>query len=177
MINPSAFGAGAGATWPPRPDNRTSVRGQPHAAPARDGFAVVPYEPAHLQRLVVDGGQAWLRPLVEDTAYAEGLARQSAAFTGLAGNLPVICAGVTEQWEGRAIAWALLSSAAGQHMLAITRAVARFLDRSGYDRVEAHVRLRPKAGARWCEMLGFHFEGRMRRFLEGDDFDLYARVR
>lgn len=90
----------------------------------------------------------------------------------------VCCAGLIVEWEGRAVAWALLHREIGPAgMLAATRGIKRMLDRMSMGRIEAHVRWDFDAGWRWAALLGFTLEGRMRRFHNGQDWALFARVK
>lgn len=86
-------------------------------------------------------------------------------------------AGICELWPDRGLAWALLAEAQTATMLPIHRATAGMLAATPFRRVEAHVAVEHEAGARWMRLLGFEREGRMRAFWQGQDYDLYARVR
>lgn len=139
-------------------------------------FIVLPYQPDHLRALVLQDAQSYLRPLINGPEYAEGLMR-GPAYTAFAGGRPLVCAGVLEQWTGRANAWAVVGSFARDHMLPITRAVRDFLDSQDYARIDTCVRAGFHPGLRWARLLGFADEGVMRRWMYGDDFHMFARVR
>ena len=90
----------------------------------------------------------------------------------------ICCAGLLPQWENRAIAWALIGESAGRYFAAIHKAAHRFLVRSPYRRIEAHVDVGFPQGARWMKMLGFEVEAYMKAFRpDGADMLLFARVR
>lgn len=131
---------------------------------------IVPFLPEHLDDLA---SAATLT--IENGA---ALAGTGMAYTGMVGNRAIGCAGLVEQWGGRACAWAVLSAETGPHMLAISRAVRRGLDMHGYRRVEAAVRVDyPPAGKRWMELLGFRWECRAECYTpDGVAADLYSRV-
>lgn len=168
MIVVSAFGACAPlVAAPPTP---LAARGS--------GVRVVPYEPAHLRRLIVKGKQAHLGVLVEDDSYAINLARGGPNYTAVDGQDRVLCiAGVYEAWEGRAIAHAFLASTCRPHLGGIMRAIGSWLATAPYARIEAHVQTSRAECHRFARLLGFARECTMRRFLGGEDFDLYARIR
>lgn len=139
---------------------------------------VEPYRPEHLRDLVLQDAQSYLGPVLAEPGMADRLAHGE-SYTVMAGEgndvRPIACVGVIDQWKGRCIAWALLASDAGKWMLGLTRIIARMLlTRAG--RVETSVKSDFEAGHRWAQLLGFVREGRMRRWHEGEDYDLYARV-
>lgn len=138
---------------------------------------VVPYKPEHLVSMVLQPSQQYLQRYITPEV-AESVAHHQ-AFSGLVGDEVVGCAGVIKVWEGRGIAWAYLSHRSGPHMVAITRAVKRFLDVCGLRRVEMAVDLEFEDGHRWANMLGFRLEaGRMAAYRsDGGTCSLYARVR
>ena len=136
----------------------------------------VDYEPAHLLELKLQTPQAYFNKLITPE-YARSLNNRM-AWTGMAGNRIVGCAGIVEVWSERALVWALMAEESGQHMLAITRYVRRVLDLFAFRRVEAWVDPNFAPAVRWAEMLGFEREGYMRAFTPtGDDQLLYAQVR
>ena len=90
----------------------------------------------------------------------------------------MIMSGIIPQWEGRAMAWALVSCNAGKCFRSIHKAVLNFLIQSNVRRIEATVDVSFKPGHRWMKMLGFEPEGYMKAYLpDGNDCILYARVR
>lgn len=100
------------------------------------------------------------------------------SFTGWIDGTPVGCAGIIPQWQDRAIAWAYLSAVCPPVMVAVHKAVARFLASCDIRRIETSVHCDFAAGHRWAVMLGFEMEApRMRAYgADGHDAALYARV-
>lgn len=90
---------------------------------------------------------------------------------------PIFAGGLMRQWEGRGLVWALVAADAGRWLVQITRATWGFLDAQPEERLETAVQTGWKPGARWAALLGFEREGTMRRWMDGQDFDLWARVR
>ena len=87
-------------------------------------------------------------------------------------------AGLAPQWENRALAWALISDAAGPHFRKFHGAVLRFLEASDFRRIEANVDVGFKAGERWMKLLGFKYEGYLTAFRpDGADMLMYARIK
>lgn len=107
---------------------------------------------------------------------ARVLAMSGPCFTGLDddGNI-VGCGGIAEVWEGRHMAWALLSVLSGRHMISITKTVRRLLLLVD-GRIEVVVRHGFDAGDRWAKALGFKFHHHEEKFLPGGfDANIYAR--
>lgn len=95
----------------------------------------------------------------------------------LDGKLVALC-GHTPMWQGRTAAWAFLGADSGPAMVQITRATRRLFDdlRVEFPRIEAYVDRHHEEGHRWMRLLGFKKEGLMRKFANGIDYVMYARV-
>ena len=120
--------------------------------------------------------QAYFGPSVTE-AYAREICAAGPAFAGVHGGRVLGAAGLLPQWDGRAIAWALLSESAGSQMLAITRAVKRFLAMQVYRRIDTWAEVDFAPAHRWLELLGFEREARVRAYTpQGADAYLYARI-
>lgn len=138
---------------------------------------IVAFKPDHLQRLLLQPSQAIMQPTLADPTYGPSLASAGPAYSAVHGDAVFACAGIIPQWEGRALAWALIASEAGPHMVAIHKAVRRALDIHPFRRVETAVASDFAQGHRWATMLGFEREGRMRAYTpDGRDCDLYSKV-
>lgn len=138
---------------------------------------IVPFDPSHLTRLLLQPSQAIMQPTLSDPAYGPSLAQAGPAYSAVDGDAVFACAGLIHQWPGRALAWALIAAEAGRHMIGIHKAVRRALDVHAFRRVETAVAADFDQGHRWAVMLGFEREGRMRAYTpDGGDCDLYARV-
>jgi RimJ/RimL family protein N-acetyltransferase len=77
----------------------------------------------------------------------------------------------------RAQGWGIVGRDAGPQLLAITRKVGEFLEAQDFMRIETSVRTEFPAAHRWARMLGFQREGTLRKWDEGRDCDIYARVK
>lgn len=138
---------------------------------------IVAFQPAHLERLLLQPSQALMQPTLADPSYGPSLAAAGPAYSAVEGDAVFACAGIIPQWEGRAVAWALIADEAGRHMVGIHKAVRRALEVHAYRRIETAVASNFEQGHRWAQMLGFEREGRMRGYApDGRDCDLYARV-
>lgn len=102
-------------------------------------------------------------------------APQGLAVTAFDGSRVIICGGIREDMPKRGTCWALMAADSGDHMLFLHRAVCRFMRLKSWDRLEATVAADFKPACRWVELLGFQFEGRMKRYgLNGEDHLRYA---
>jgi hypothetical protein len=74
--------------------------------------------------------------------------------------------------------WSILSGQIGARMVALSRAVARWLDGHGVRRLQFTCAVEHEEGLRWAALLGFQMEARLQAFGEdGGDHLLFARIR
>lgn len=138
------------------------------------------YRPEHLHALELQQAQAHFRGDVDSEAYARALAIPRHSFTALDGDRVIACAGCVEIWDNRAMAWALVSKDAGQHLLGVHRAVHGFLMAAKWRRVEAYVDVGFEPGMRWMRLLGFELDTPVpvRAFRpDGGDCFLFSRIK
>jgi hypothetical protein len=141
---------------------------------------IVALKASHLANLELQDAQSYFSGNLTSQEYAESLASEGQSFTAISGERVIACAGVTEIWENRAVAWSLISKDAGRHMLSIHRPIAGFLLASKYRRIEAWVDEGFEPGMRWLEILGFTLEtpSPMRGFRpDGGSCFLFSRVK
>lgn len=138
---------------------------------------IVPFKAEHLFALRLQPAQAAYLSEFTPT-YAHALEQVGGSFTALVDGQPIACAGLVEQWRGRALAWALLSQVGPHRFVRITRAVRRALELSSYTRIEAQVDAGFAEAITWAELLGFRAESVMAKFTpEGRDAFMYVRIR
>lgn len=94
-------------------------------------------------------------------------------------GLPVACAGFSEVWEGRWIAWSFIGELPARLWPALTAETARLIaelrERYGARRIEANTPVDFVGGHAWLRRLGFEFEGIARAFgPDGSDYAVYA---
>lgn len=144
----------------------------------------VPFAPCHLEELALQPGQAHLAPLLVVPGYAQALARGVVAVSGLVEGRVVGCAGVTMQWAGRGLAWALFGptgslGGAGSWRQIVRRTVATLDDAhaKGFWRLEATVDVDFVAGHRFARLAGFEREAVLAAYSpEARDMVLYRRL-
>lgn len=89
--------------------------------------------------------------------------------------------GFAEMYRGRGAVFAFVSAEAGRYMTAVVRALKRIIDSGmpyyGFERLEMSVLDGFFQGERMAEMLGFEYEGMMRKYFKGRNYKLFARVK
>jgi hypothetical protein len=140
----------------------------------------IPFEPSHLTALQLQAAQAYLQALIAKPEYGAAMTGPH-AWTGIADGRVAGCAGILEQWPGRAICWALLGrEIRTRDFLRVhhkVEAVLRRVHGEGTRRVETSVDAAFDAGHRWVRALGFAPEGLMRCYSpDGRDHVLYAHL-
>ena len=139
---------------------------------------VRPWQLHDTVRIATQPAQQYLHRIVDVRADFTELSERGLAWTAEHDGKILAIAGVEPQWENRAIAFALISGAAGPYFWAIHSAVRDFLVRTPYRRIEATVDVGFKEGHRWIKMLGFELEGYMKAYRpDGADMLLYARIK
>jgi len=99
------------------------------------------------------------------------------ALAAVDGSRVLAVGGIVEIWPGRGLVWGLLAEEIGASMVPIHATVKRVLACSTLPRIEAQVAASHEAGRRWAKLLGFQYEGTLRAFWQGHDYELYALVR
>jgi RimJ/RimL family protein N-acetyltransferase len=143
---------------------------------------IVKYEPEHAKR-IIDSNLRVQEDWVKEADIA-GLISQYCgefAFTAIAYNDPIACAGVSIGPWNVGNAWALLSSKFYRHKLSIYRAMKYGLETCIADhklqRVQAFIDPFHQEAVDFIECFGFEYEGRMRKSgPNGMDYLVYARV-
>lgn len=139
---------------------------------------VRPWKKGDTERIDLQDSQAYMGVVADLSVDMTPWADAGLAWTGEHEGVIVGCAGLLPQWEGRAIAWAMISRHAGPHFPVIHKAVMRILIHAPYRRIETTVDIGFPQGVRWMKMLGFELEGYMKAYRpDGEDMLLFARVR
>lgn len=132
----------------------------------------------HLEKIEIQDSQSRFREQLKDPAYRKAIVEAGDGFCYVEDGRVLACAGVFTEYKKRGIAWSFLSGGCGDRFVAIFRAIKGYLDLEKYERVAMHVDPEFKAGHRMAKMLGFMYEGTMRKYFEhGGDAVLYARVK
>lgn len=135
---------------------------------------------ADLLAMLVQAGQSEVAAIAERRRAADIAVASGRSFTARAaatGEI-LLCGGAIENHDRYASLWAVLSPAAGAHMIALTRRVAQFVGMLEHERVDAYVRADFGPGRRWLQMLGFACEaGPLRGLMrDGGDAMIYSRI-
>jgi hypothetical protein len=91
------------------------------------------------------------------------------------------CAGVAIVRDGVGEAWTLFSSLIGKRFISVHRIVRREMERImdiyGLMRIQAPSRAVSAISPRWLPLLGFKKEGLMKKYIDGEDYYMFAVVR
>ena len=83
-------------------------------------------------------------------------------------------------YEGRFEIYSYISEAAGRHLLAFVREMRKFIvDKAKEEkavRIEMNVMAGFEPGERLAQLLGFEYEGTLRKVFKGLDYKLFARI-
>ena len=140
---------------------------------------VEPYRPVHLQLLIAQGVQPSQARQVSHVpaSYASVEKPPGPAMTAIAGDRIILVGGIIPTAPKIGVLWAVLSEAAGSHMVWLHRATKRFLTLQEWQRIEATVEEGFPAGCRWLELLGFKHEGPMPKYgLNGETHIRFGRT-
>jgi hypothetical protein len=137
--------------------------------------------PKHFNTMVLQGNLQESQSVFSEAMENEAYQMQLCAHPGYAAThqgVVLAMGGVMPFWQGRVFGWMLMGDNLGRRMAVVHRYVSRFLDEQDADRIETVVLDGFDAGHRWAQMLGFEWEGLMKKWgADGCDYHLYARVR
>lgn len=137
---------------------------------------LIPARPDMARIFRLQTAQTALGQIADEAALAQAI-EGGIAMAVVDGPRILAIGGVTTLWVDRGVAWGLLSDEIGATMPVIHKVVTRVLAGSPLRRIEAQVASEHRAGQRWVRLLGFQHEGRMAAFWQGQDYDLFARVK
>jgi RimJ/RimL family protein N-acetyltransferase len=120
--------------------------------------------------------QAWTLSVLP-VGYFEVLGKLGPAGSAEVDGRIIACAGIAEQGMGIGTLWAFVAQDAGRHFVRLDRCTRRLLTLISLRRIEATVEVGFSPGCRWLELLGFQFEGILRKYGQnGLDHWRYSRV-
>lgn len=135
---------------------------------------IIDYQPEHMLAI------QWQREQEgygTSRSHAEAVGHSWSAKTALQDGVPVMCAGIMEVWEQRAMAWAAVDWRANRAtFLEAHKAMLPELDRAPFRRLEMYVKPGFFAAWRWAQLLGFTYESTMKAG-SPDGKDLFVFVR
>lgn len=138
-------------------------------------MVIVPFKPEHFFRMKLQPAQLNAVGYVSDE-YVSALAKMGPCATALDGDRVIGSCGIAQTITG-GILWAFVSEDAGRYMVKLDRCARRFLSAIPAARIEATVEKGFLPGCRWLDLLGFEFEGVMRKYgPDGKDHLRYARI-
>lgn len=132
--------------------------------------------PSMALELTPHDGQKRQALLTADNLY--NLTKNGQAWAVRYNNKLVALGGHTPMWSGRTVLWGYLGGDCRAALPAMTRRVVAELKelQVEFSRVEAYAERNHAQGNRWLALLGFKKEGVMRKFVNGQDYVLWAKV-
>lgn len=142
-------------------------------------ITVIEFKADHLKALNIQKRQAYFREYLTDENLKSLESAPGDAYSVMDGDEVIAVAGVMSYGDGRGLAWSYISDVIGSRMLAMTKAVKRFLSLADYRRIEMIVDCDFEQAHRWARVLGFRMEAeRMKAYgMDGRDCSLYAMVK
>lgn len=137
---------------------------------------VIEFEPFHAELIHVRYEQLGEMPQFRKSM--EQL-NNTYAWTGVVDGQVIGCAGMVPLLPGVGEIWALFSDALPQHKVSMFKELKRHLEHlhaQGYPRLQTVVQHGFETGKRFVERLGFEFEGSMRKYINGETYDRYAKI-
>jgi len=142
---------------------------------------IIPMMPIHVEDMTLQPGQMDMAEIISEEGYSDWLASIPNSYSLMKDGECLACGGIIEQFDGRALAWALISNKLnGTDLILVTKLVKRELAKYNYKRIEAIVRDGFEQGHRWARLLGFRCEtpdGMLNWFNDGAKAYLYARYK
>jgi len=103
------------------------------------------------------------------------------AFTGVNSEKIVACAGIVPMWKGVGEAWAVTSPLVERHGLFFAKEIWKRLNAlieiMELERVQTTVHVKHEKSIKWVERMGFKNEGKMEKYIGGEDFYRYALIK
>jgi hypothetical protein len=132
--------------------------------------------PSMALELEVHGGQKDQSPLTPDNLYA--LAKSGPSWAVRLDGKLVAVGGHTPIWAGRTVLWGYLGADCGLALPTMTKRIRREVQALTveFPRIEAYADRNHEPSNRWLRLLGLKKEGVMRKFANGRDYVLYAKV-
>lgn len=136
-------------------------------------ITIVPFKAEHAYKIVN----------VVDAEFARQMEiheKDETALTAMYGDDVFACGGVTTRWKGTGEVWTLNSPIVKDYPLLFHKLMLRWLETirkyHGLRRIQAVVEADNDTYVKWIELLGFKREGLLRKYYDGKDFYMYAKV-
>ena len=138
---------------------------------------LVQFEPFHVERMELQPRQK--RAVSYSTRqYLGYLKEMGPCVTAIDGENVLGCGGVIEWHMGTGTLWLYVCADIKRHAVRLHRAVARLLETVQLRRIEATTEVDWVESCRWLQLLGFEYEGLMRKYGPfGEDHARFARIR
>lgn len=132
------------------------------------GLEIVPYKAEHaLEIIKAQAKQPALELSEQNIEWAKLKETAGPAVTGIYEDRIIGCGGLEIVWAGFAEGWCLFVKDIGEYAFmprAVKRILADWTERYKLVRIQAPLRADFPEGVRFCEWLGFEYEGLLRKY-------------
>ena len=141
---------------------------------------VVPFEPKHLEGLILQKNQKFFQHRLDSDEFRQEAGRSVYARTGLFHGKPFGAAGIFPQTEWLGLAWCLFGNVPSNQWIRVFRECKKGVDwasENGFTRIEALVKRGFMPGARLAHMVGLRYEVLLEGWMpDGSDVWQYVKV-
>lgn len=117
----------------------------------------MPFKAEHLRYLTPQAEQRRSHAVILASNFGAEM-EANFSLSAWEGHKCIAAAGCVPIFNHRAVAWAMLSTDAAPHMLAIVRRVRKAIDMLPYRRIEISVQVDFEAGHRFAKLIGMELE-------------------
>ena len=135
---------------------------------------IIDFEPEHILQITPQSHQAFMKLTLE---YGKYLATGN-CFTGIHDGKVVAIGGILTVYPGRGFLHMIVADGMPHQWIKLYRAARRLIDAVSEEYVRLETMSNFEEANRWLELLGFEFEGVLRRVMpDGTDARSYSIVR
>lgn len=135
-----------------------------------------PFKPEHIRGLLSQKTQRFISPLLMDERYVQAIAQTDSWSCSEDGHV-YACGGIVRLWDGNSQAWALFDDEIGPRRFLKFHHITKRMLKSIPGRVETFVEFESDCAHKWAHLLGFEYEGRLRKWFPGGaDAAVYGRI-
>lgn len=140
---------------------------------------IIPFRVDHYDAIKDVYSEPSLAPMfISQRSIMNNVKRFGPSYTCIDEDGIVGCGGIAMLWERVGQAWAIFSPSIEKHGLFVSKFAKWVIYAKkreyGLDRIQAIVLSSSEKNKRWVEFLGFQYEGTLRKYISGMDFEMVA---
>lgn len=134
---------------------------------------IIPFKAEHAYEISNNPDEVVARAMI-------GYEKSNMAFTAVCDEGILCCGGLVIPWQGMGSVWTVNGKLVKKYPITFHKLIRRWLEcyqnTYGLNRIQALVDPMNYTNVRWIEALGFKREGIMKKYYNGKDYCLYAKV-